>query len=147
MIGVTKILCPVDYSETSRSALQYALLMARQFGVELKVLHVIEMTPLVQTYDGVPDVSLPLEVERAAHREMEKLLGDCDLSGVRVSSEVLQGATYRTIVEHAKALGVDLIVMGTHGRSKLERVFFGSVAERVVKSAACPVLVVRPKEA
>jgi nucleotide-binding universal stress UspA family protein len=145
---VTKILCPVDFSETARHALHYALQMARTFGAELKVVHVIEAAPLYQAYDGMPDVGLPQAVEQAARRSMERLLGSLDSSGVRVSHEVLDGPTYRTIVAQAEAWGADLIVMGTHGRSKLELAFFGSVAERVVKSASCPVLVVRkPKNA
>lgn len=145
---VTKILCPVDFSETARHALHYALQMARAFGAELRVVHVIEAAPLYQAYDGIPDLGLPQTVEQAARRSMEKLLGSLALSGVRVSHEVLDGPTYRTIVAQAEAWGADLIVMGTHGRSKLELVFFGSVAERVVKSASCPVLVVRmPKDA
>ncbi|MGH9792044.1 MAG: universal stress protein [Candidatus Acidiferrales bacterium] len=142
MVQFKRILCPVDYSEPSRYAFQHALALARQFSAELTVLHVVEDTPLFQAYDGVPDIGLPQEIERAAHEGMEKLLAAEDLTGANVKSDVVHGPSYRTIVEYAKQYGADLIVMATHGRGALELAFFGSVAERVVKSAGCPVMVV-----
>ena len=72
-----------------------------------------------------------------------QLLGAMDVTGVRVTSDIVRGPTHHTIIEYAAESKTDLIVMGTHGRSRLERTFFGSVTERVMKSVTCPVLVAK----
>lgn len=142
MVSVRRILCPVDFSESSRHAFEYALLLARQFGAQLTAVHVIADAPLVVPYDGIPAVDFRADLEQSAREEMGKLLAAHDLAGVRVASDILHGTTYRAIAEYAAAQSCDLIVMGTHGRGALERAFFGSVTERVMKSVSCPVLAV-----
>ncbi len=143
MVEVKRILCPVDFSESARYALEYGLMLARRLGAELTVLHVTEITPLIQTYDGAPDIDLRATMERSAREQMAQLLAAMDVTGVRVTSDIVRGPTHHTIIEYAAESKTDLIVMGTHGRSRLERTFFGSVTERVMKSVTCAVLVVR----
>jgi nucleotide-binding universal stress UspA family protein len=147
MAGFQRILCPVDFSETSRRAFEHAVWCARTFGAELTVLHVLEPAPLTVAYDGMPDVDFHAEAQRIARQELEKLLATADLSGVRATTRILHGATYKAIAEFAAIQPADLIVIGTHGRSGLEYAFFGSTAERVMRSVSCPVLVVpRPRK-
>ncbi len=146
MVGFRRILCPVDFSETSRRAFEHAVWCARTFGAELTVLHVLELAPLAVAYEGMPDVDFRGEAERIARQEMEKLLASADVSDVHLASAIVHGATYKAIAEYAVAQPADLIVIGTHGRSGLEYAFFGSTAERVMRSVSCPVLVVpRPR--
>jgi nucleotide-binding universal stress UspA family protein len=132
-----KILVPVDFSECSSKALQYAIAFARQFGAELVLLHV------VHPYPPMPEMG-PVDAESMvdAHEQMEsfqKTVG----SVVPCKTMVRTGSGHGEIIAMAKELGVDLIVISTHGRTGLEHVLLGSTAEKVVRHAGCPVLVVR----
>lgn len=139
-----RILVPLDFSASSTRALDYACELAKKFDAALHLVHVCEvpsmMTGSMDAYAiAYTDWSQRLGDE--AERELEKLRPR--LTGVKVSSEVLFGNPARAIVTAARTSDVDLIVMGTHGHGPLMHVVMGNVAERVVRTADCPVLTVR----
>jgi len=144
-----RILVPLDFSANSTRALDYAYALAQKFDAAVHLVHVCEvpsmMTGSMDAYAiAYTDWSQRLGDE--AERELEKLRPR--LSGVKMSSEVLFGNPARAIVTAAHTNDVDLIVMGTHGHGAVMHVVLGNVAERVVRTADCPVLTVRgPREA
>lgn len=143
--AIAHILIPTDYSDTADRALAWAILQGRSFGAALTVLHVIPShihlgaIGFADERDGSPDEERArLAAHVAAH------LGD---SGLTIRALVEIGEPAITIREVAKRDGIDLIVMGTHGTSRLEDLLFGSVTEKVVHHTGCPVLVVPPRTA
>ena len=148
MIALKNILVATDFSKPSEPALEYGRELARTFGATLHVLHVLEWVPgyIVDAgYVAFPD--LEKEIEDAARKELGDLVTDDDRRTLNAKT-ILR--TFRSpaaaIAEYAKEAGIDLIVVGTHGRSALARVLLGSVAENVVRIAPCPVLTVRSPE-
>jgi len=142
MAAFQKILCPVDFSATSGHAFVYAAAIAQQFQAELILLHVIEEVPLVTGYGGMPTADPTAQMETYAGAELAKLAASVTL-GAKVRTEIARGKNFTTILKFAKQNAVDLIVIGKHGRSHLDYFLFGSVTERVIRRAACPVLVVQ----
>ena len=145
MASWTKICCPIDFSETSRAALEEASELAQRYQAELVLLHVFE--PPVATADLM--VAPPEMFEQTA-RELERKLdlwrSEVERRGAKaVRSRVVTGAAATEVVRFAREGGYDLVVMGTHGRRGLRHLVLGSVAERVVREAPCAVLVVRPR--
>jgi nucleotide-binding universal stress UspA family protein len=147
MAQITRILVPTDFSAASDAALTYARSLARQFGASINLVHVFEDPFTSGAFVGDGTVMLPadlrrsletLALEQLAARHQEHL-GMLPLS----STHLLTGAPARTIVEHARETHADLIVMGTHGRTGLGHMLLGSVAEKVVRTATCPVLTAR----
>ena len=141
---IKRILVPLDFSSNSALALDYAYALAQKFEAALHLVHVCEvpsmMTASMDAYAiAYTDWSQRLGDE--AEQELAKLLPA--LARVRVSTEVLFGSPARAIVTAAGTNGADLIVMGTHGHGALMHVVMGNVAERVVRTASCPVLTVR----
>jgi nucleotide-binding universal stress UspA family protein len=150
MIVLKKILVPTDFGEAADAALNYARALARNFNGSIDVLHVAEdiSTRMLahEMYVAVPQ-SLQNDVEEAARKQLAARLIDNDPNPLPVRPVVItSNAPAVTIVSYAKETGADLIVMGTHGRGPMAHLFMGSVAERVVRLAACPVLVVRHPE-
>ena len=147
MAEIRKILCAVDFSESTGMLAGYAVLLAKGLGAEVVVLHVVTA---MQRYTDIEitDDSLR-EFEARAKTRAEKEMQEClegffkGLPGAR--GKVVMGFAPETLVEEAKAEGCGLILMGTHGRTGLSRLLFGSVAERVVKTSPIPVLTVRPE--
>lgn len=135
-----KILVPVDFSSCSKKALAYAIPLARQFAAAVTLLYVVRI------YALAPEMG-PVDTEDAeeAKRELETWR-ESNCEGVESNSMLRRGEPHAQIIDVAKALGMDLIVISTHGRSGLARVLMGSTAERVVRHAGCPVLVVREHE-
>jgi nucleotide-binding universal stress UspA family protein len=147
--GLRKILCPVDFSATSRQALQHAAELAQRFGAELIVLHALSDVPLASAYTGNPQTEELQTVRAWATKKLEEFTSGVATPGVAMRHELvhsseLGGTAERAIVQFAEKNGVDLIVMGKHGRKALEQFFFGSVTDRVLRHARCPVLVVPP---
>jgi nucleotide-binding universal stress UspA family protein len=140
-----RILCPVDFSEFSQSALAYAEAFARLFGSEITVLHVFP-TPVPPecpgTYPAWP-LQVP-ETRDSLARDLQAFSAPLALTGVTLRTQVAEGNTSGQIVRYAAEHDVDLIVMGTHGRSGFDRLTLGSVAEKVLRKAPCPVLTVPP---
>jgi nucleotide-binding universal stress UspA family protein len=147
MIAIKNILVATDFSEASNAALAYGRTLASHFGAALQVVHVVENIVLRNvTADGfvgvLPEVQLEVEAEARKQLDEELSGGEPPASGLVLTSNVLADA----IVSHAASAGVDLIVIGTHGRKGVSRLLLGSVAERVVRAAPCPVLTVHHPE-
>ncbi len=149
MIKLQKILTPTDFSEFSAHALRYGCEFAKRFGAELHLLHVIDESltlpdPLLGA--PVPDSQIR-DLQHSAETAMQNVLADDWLEGVKVAARVIQiGSPFVGIIQYAKENEIDMIVMGTHGRTGLVHVMIGSTAERIVRKAPCPVLTVRPEE-
>ncbi len=142
-----KILVPVDFSETSQQAFQYALRFAEQFGCEIVLLHVVEPESVIAGAPAATDVfAQPEEDTIAAEAELEALAASSRNRTSSVTSEVRTGHAPNEINKVAKDLDVDLIIIATHGYTSCRHLCIGSTAERVVRTAPCPVLVVREKE-
>jgi universal stress protein A len=143
-MAIQHVLVPTDFSAPAEQALDYAIRLARTFSARLTLLHVIQPIPMGGVDMGValPETYLQ-EVEEAAQGSMEEALARVTAAGLTAEQLVLYGVPFQEIVETAKARQVDLIVMGTQGRTGLMHVLLGSVAERVVRLAPCSVLVVR----
>jgi universal stress protein A len=144
---IARVLVPTDFSAASDEALDYARTLAEGFGASLYLLHVVEDRSLgggliSEAYLGVsPDARAAAWADaqaRLAHR-----ITDHDRQALPARSEIVCGETATTIVDYADTLHIDLIVMGTHGRTGLAHILIGSVAETVLRTAACPVLTVR----
>jgi nucleotide-binding universal stress UspA family protein len=145
MGDVKRILCPVDFSETSRAALKWAVQLREKFGAQLTLLHVFQ-PPALSLPDGVaiagPDVLSDLQ--RQVEENMKVWRDDAIAMGAKdVEIDTALGATYPEITRYAQEKGFDLIVIGTHGRTGLAHAILGSTAEKVVQHATCPVLTVR----
>lgn len=145
-LTIKRILVPIDFSEHSLSALQYAVQFAKHFGSELLLLHVVE--PVVYPTDfSFGQIALP-NVEDELHRRGEeelKRLRDELRSKVAATSFIRLGKPFLEITEAAKEHNVDLIIIASHGHTGVEHILFGSTAEKVVRKAHCPVLTVRAK--
>ncbi len=143
--SISQIVCAVDFSDYSRHALDYAVYMAEVFEAELKLVHVVEL-PFLPSYSlaGVPDLSMPVdEIEAGARGQLQELLDQVRQDHERVEGEVRTGSAFLEIITCARETGADLIIVGTHGRTGLRHMIMGSVAEKVVRKAPCPVLSVR----
>jgi len=144
-IKLRKILVPTDFTECSQKALSYALSFAKQFDAEILLLHVVEIVPAV-AQDAFLQSSM---LSAALHEESERRLAQWRreaLSEAPVETMTRDGLPWQHIVEVAREKNIDIIVAGTGGRSGLARVLLGSTAERLVRHAPCPVLVVRERE-
>jgi nucleotide-binding universal stress UspA family protein len=144
MITLKTILVPSDFSECSEAALRYGLELARRFDARVHVLHVVQ-DPLTQPW-AAEGFSAPLfEVVQKWQREAkDRLAASIPLADIgRVTVDAIVAWPYAEILRYATDNNVDLIVMGTHGRSGVSHVLLGSIAEKVVRRAPCPVLTVR----
>ena len=137
-----RILVPIDFSDPSRKALQYAASLAEQFGSKLILFYAIEpvATPDFAYHPLMKETS---EVVGDARKQMRKLCEETSTSSAVDQIIVEKGVPHARITETAKSLDADLIVIATHGNTGLKHVLLGSTAERVVRHASCPVLVVR----
>lgn len=146
-----RILVPIDFSPTSLKALEHAADLAAPSKAELLLLSVVEpLYPLMPDYDGVQSAALGRILDdhrEAARKGLERLERRCAKRRLRVRSLVGTGRPFEVIGQAAKRQRADLIVIATHGRTGFSHLLTGSVAERVVRTAPCPVLMVRPKTA
>jgi nucleotide-binding universal stress UspA family protein len=147
MMTLKRILVATDFSEPSDSALMYGRELADRFGATLYVLHVAQNIYIssfgAENYAAMAP-GLQEQIEDEARRRVNELLIDSDQSGPPTVPAILTAASPAfAIVDYAKEHDIDLIVMGTHGRGALAHLVMGSVAERVVRLAPCPVLTVR----
>ena len=144
--SLNRILVPVDFSAHSEKAVRYATTLANKFGARVSLIHVVEdpfVTGAWQAEAFVPNIpELLNELIKAAQAQMGELKKHLAAHGFVVETSVITGQPARAIVEQAAAGKFDLIVMGTHGRTGLSHALMGSVAERVVQRAPCPVLTV-----
>jgi universal stress protein A len=137
----SKILCPVDFDQNSLAAVPVAAELAQKCNATLYLLHVIEL-------HLAPEPALSSgEAEDAAQTKLERISRQKLKAGTRYEILVMPGDPAVEVLQMAAKLGIDLIVMATHGRTGLRRLVLGSVAERVVREAPCPVLTVKAKAA
>jgi universal stress protein A len=149
-LRLSRILVPTDFSAPSDAALEYAKMLAERFGASMHVLHVMEEPDAAGAWGSEVYIAELPRMREAAQREAEKRLSEIfttnERSRLKPSAEIADGRAARTIVEVARRQQIDLIVMGTHGRSGVARLLLGSVTEKVLRTAACPVLAVRAIE-
>ena len=148
MSEIKKILCAVDLSEHSKMVADYAITMARAFDAEITVLYT---APSLSQYVGfhVPPSSIENfvgEIVTGAEQSMDEFIAEMfpDPS-IKVEGKILSGYAAQEIIAFSNTNSVDIIIMGTHGRTGIDRMLFGSVAEKVVKTASVPVMTIRPK--
>ena len=141
-----KILCPVDFSQFTQDVINYAVDLAKKYGAELHVLHVVPNMTYFTPYESFLTPENLVVIEKNIQDEVEKkftrLLKHDDVPTKRA---IRTGAPFVEIIDYAKTESIDLIVMGTHGHSGLEHILIGNVAEKVVRKSPCPVMTIRPK--
>lgn len=148
MKSIKKILYATDFSKASARAFDQAVTFARQNRAELLVVHVIEPTPYAADGEfNAAEIYAKLEdmAKRDAQASMSKLMQRLKKLNVRAQSLLLKGSAHDQIVKAAKARKADMIIIGTHGRTGLSKLFMGSVAGKVISLATCPVMTVRGK--
>ena len=147
MARIARIMVPTDFSATADAALDYARDLARQFGASIDLVHVVDDPFLAVAFVGAGTMVMPAELremlENQAREQLDARHAAHAASLPGSSIAILLGPPANRLVERAKEDKADLIVMGTHGRTGLGHLFLGSVAERVVRTAACPVLTIR----
>ena len=138
------VLVPIDFSPYAEQALDTAIALAKQLQARVTLLHVIQ-PPLIAgaDMDVWPSATFVEELEAAVTHDLEGYLARVTTAELEGEIVVVHGTPFHEIIETAKARQVDLIIMGTHGRTGLPHVLLGSVAEKVVRLAPCPVLVAR----
>ena len=144
---VTRILVATDFSDASNAALAFAKTLSERFGASLHVLHVLEDPYVIGAFAAEVYAPPPSGLREAwlknAESTMSTQLTPAEIIAFNATTEVVFGPIASTIVERATAIGASLIVMGTHGRGAVAHLLMGSVAERVLRTAHCPVLTTR----
>jgi nucleotide-binding universal stress UspA family protein len=150
MIAIKKVLVATDFSAPSTTAVNYARAMARAFGAELHVLHIFEplwITSADVVGGGVALATMIQGLEDTARKQLEEAATEEDRRELKaVTAMITSESPAREIARYANEQKVDLLVIGTHGRSGITRMLIGSVAEKVVRLAPCPVLTVHHPE-
>lgn len=146
-MNIKKILCSIDLSDHSVEVAEYACLLASKLDAEIVAVYV---APTLSQYTGfkVPQSDIHAfvgEIVSGAQASMNAFVAE-HFDGVKASGEVLVGYASDEILAKARKDGADMIIMGTHGRKGIDRIIFGSVAEKVVKNSTIPVLTVRPSK-
>ena len=147
-VSIKKILVPIDFSEPSKNALKYAVSFAKYFGASLTLVYVVE--PAIYPADfSFGQVALPdfeRELRQRGKSELESLMETHVIGQVTASAKVCTGKPFLEIINTAREEHSDLILIASHGHTGVEHLLFGSTAEKVVRKASCPVLVLRPQE-
>jgi len=144
VIKIERILFPTDFSECAEHAQQYATELAKRFETKLYLMHVLDtriyghLEPFANTVWSIYDAK-----EQAA-KSITEIVPEKERKALQVESLVREGTPFVEIIKFAKEAEIDLIVLGTHGRTGLTHMLIGSVAEKVVRKAPCPVLTIRP---
>ncbi|TWU12747.1 hypothetical protein CA54_15720 [Symmachiella macrocystis] len=148
MINLKRILVATDFSEHSNVAVKYATALAQAFDSEVILCHVVEAPDLISqippTGEGYFPPNFQEQQREAAEKECAKIIADSGIKNGR--SLIVEGSAFFEVIRAAKAEDVDLVIVGTHGRGAIAHVLLGSVAEKIVRKAPCPVLTVREGE-
>ncbi len=153
MLPFKKILCPTDFSEPSYEALKVANELALHFSSELLVLHMVQPIPMANVPPPPPATAAPMEfnissyrqeLEQVSKRSLQEVVEQRVAKGLNVHPIVVQGEAADQIIDAVDKQKIDLVVIATHGRTGWRRFIFGSVAEKVVRLAPCPVLTIQP---
>ena len=146
MPGWTKILCPIDFSDNSRRGMHEALEIAKAHGARVYLLHVLEEPWPATRGDPIAPPEFLHRLNERVQADLATWKKDADaIAPGKVITEMIGGHPATEIVRVAREGGFDLVVMGTHGRRGLRRLFIGSVTEEVIRTAPCSVLAVRPR--
>ena len=144
MITLKKILCPIDHSDCSKEALKYAVSFAMKDESKLYMLHVIDIRSFSESIDAMT----PQIPDYETIKQLKTKLLDCIPEEIRddmnVEALVVQGIPFVEIIRTARENDIDMIVIGSHGRTGIAHMMLGSVSEKVVRKAPCPVLTVKP---
>lgn len=141
-MNLKRILLPTDFSDTAGHALDYARDLAARFGASVHLLHVVS-DPTAQDWAGEVEGLVVPDLLDKWKGDAEQRLGEIVLGKIETVRAVRVGHAFMEILRYATNNGIDLIVMGTHGRGPVRHLLLGSVAEKVVRKAPCPVLTVR----
>ncbi|HTE53747.1 MAG TPA: universal stress protein [Kofleriaceae bacterium] len=146
MMNIRKILLPTDFSAPSKEAQIWGTELARRYDASLTLFHVYQPVSYALPEGYVlPSASLLADLEVKLGKSLDEAKAELDATpGLRVDTSLVQGVPFAEIVRFAREGAYDLIVIGTHGRTGLRHALLGSVAEKVVRKASCPVLTVRP---
>ncbi|HEU4891870.1 MAG TPA: universal stress protein [Vicinamibacterales bacterium] len=147
MITIDRILCPVDLSDCSRHGFDHAAAIARWYGASITLLHVFETVPVAAYATGAGSPGAVLTPPERAYVlfELERMAAAERRDGVAITFRRMEGQPYAEILNAAMEIKADLLVIGTHGRSGFQRLVLGSVTEKVLRRALCPVLAVPPR--
>ena len=142
-----KLLVPVDFSRCSETAVRYAKLMATKFSARIHLIHVVDKRYVekIAELNGESEDEVSKKLSLQAKKNLERFLANNDSEGLVAEKIITVGIPFQAIALRAQALGTDMIVMGGHGRvgnGQIDKIFFGSAAERVVRLLPCPVLCV-----
>lgn len=140
------ILVPIDFSDCAKKALQYAIPLAKEHQAAITLLYVVPTNYAVGEYGGIDYASLEVEMRSNGEKQLARMAVDEVRSEVPADTLVRTGSPAIEIIEVARKLPADVIVISTHGRTGLKHALLGSVVEHVVRRAPCPVLVVREHE-
>ncbi len=143
-LGIHRILVPIDFSEHSKNALQYAIPYAVQFKAHLDLLYVVEPTiyPADFSFGQVGFPNIEEELRKRGSEELQSLVKNEVKNRVDAEATVRTGKPFYEIYEFAKEKNIDLIIIASHGHTGVEHILFGSTVEKVVRRSPCPVLVV-----
>ena len=148
MINLKRILVATDFSDHSKVAVKYAAALAEAFSSEVILCHVVEAPDLISQIppsgEGYFPPNFQEQQRQAAEKECDKIIADHGIKTGRTL--IVEGSPFFEVIRAAKAENVDLVVVGTHGRGAIAHVLLGSVAEKIVRKAPCPVLTVREGE-
>lgn len=152
MITIKNVLVATDFSPVAETALVYGRALARTFGGRLHVVHVVDNLATRLAYAdasmaGFAPPELQADIERAATKDLEALVGEDDRRELQATTALRVGnSTAKEITDYAKEASIDVIVIGATGRGTIDRMLMGSVADKVIRRAPCPVLAVRHPE-
>jgi nucleotide-binding universal stress UspA family protein len=145
MLPIKKIICPTDFSEPAKMGLESAIELSDRFSAELVLIHVINPVPMVAT--AAPHLPTILEgLRESAQKAINDLFNNVIPKNMQARYHLVEGNTADLIIRTAEEENADLIVIATHGESGWRKLVFGSVAEKVIRSANCPVMVIRARE-
>lgn len=144
--SMQRIVVPIDFSNYSKNALKYGVSFAKQFGAELILVYVVEpaIYPADFSFGQVTVPNFERELRERGKQELEKLSESIDAKDIKARAVIRTGKPFIEIIKTAEEESADLILIATHGHTGVEHILFGSTAEKVVRKAHCPVLVVRP---
>jgi nucleotide-binding universal stress UspA family protein len=142
---IKTILFPTDFSNGARAAMDHAISLAKDYNAKLILLYVIQDISIAEWYipSSISVTDLVEDMQKSAWKEMEKWNAEVAAKVKDVEQMVIRGVPFVEIIKAAKNKNADMIVIGTHGRTGIDHMLFGSTAEKVVRKAPCPVLTVR----